>query len=232
MKGLPAKSFVFSLIVIVSVLSFASAGIASAQAIPTIDSVTRDGCVLTIVFTTYELGLHTLAIWDDGAVIHSADFDATTSPQQFTTTYTISSPVGQQAVGYAYVVTSPTGQVSNDTVFSDRFQIPADVAQECFERFGQVGCNLNTPSGSVVGALTKPTLTYWAPDLSKELDPRLILGTDPTNKTWWVLGQDATHSFYKIAIVCDVYVWVPVDAMGPNYDAVWHGTPLPTRVVK
>jgi hypothetical protein len=205
--------------------------VTKAQSSPTVDSVTRDACVLTIVFTTYETGAHTLEIWDEGALIHSAGFEATTSPQQFTTTYTIHMPVGQGAIGYDYRVVAPSGVDSGFNPF-DLMEIPRDVAQECYELYGTAGgCDLLLPKGSVVGTVLEPTWTYWAPSVDKELTPPLLLGTSPSTKTWWVLGQDSTHEWYKIAINCNNYVWVPADVMGPNYDKVWNGAPLPTRVV-
>jgi hypothetical protein len=74
-----------------------------------------------------------------------------------------------------------------------------------------------------------PTMSYWAPQLDAATE--VILGVTPSSKSYWVLGQDAEHAFYKIALACG-YLWVPVEMLGPNYDAVWNGTPLPTRVVK
>lgn len=218
------------LLAILCLSSFIPSSITSAQEFPVITSVTRDACVLTITFTTYERGAHTLLIGDEGAVIFSGQFEATASPQQFTTTYTIQAPVGQAAVGYDYRVIAPSQADSGPSLF-DEMEIPPDVIEECQAQSGSA-CTMSLPAGSVVGSMAKSSIVYWAPDLSKEIKPQLILGTDDTNKTWWVLGQDASHEFYKIAIVCGVYVWVPVDVMGPNYDEVWHGAPLPDRVVK
>lgn len=45
-----------------------------------------------------------------------------------------------------------------------------------------------------------------------------------------VIGMDASGQYYKILWVCD-FVWVPASTIGPNYDDVWHGAPLPTAVV-
>jgi len=53
----------------------------------------------------------------------------------------------------------------------------------------------------------------------------------PAGKTAWVLGQDASGQFYKIVWTCTM-LWVPVSTMGPNFDAVWNGAPLPTNVVQ
>jgi len=48
--------------------------------------------------------------------------------------------------------------------------------------------------------------------------------------TYWVLGQDESHHFYKILLACQ-YLWVPVDSMQPSFQAPWQGQPLPTEVV-
>jgi hypothetical protein len=93
----------------------------------------------------------------------------------------------------------------------------------------QPGCEASLPAGSVVGSLLMPSMTYWAPNLDAATE--VPLGVTPSSKSYWVIGQDAGHAFYQIALACD-YLWVPEETMGPNYDVVWNGTPLPTRVVK
>ena len=49
--------------------------------------------------------------------------------------------------------------------------------------------------------------------------------------TYWVLGQDESHQFYKILLACQ-YLWVPVDSMQPSFQSPWQGQPLPTEVVE
>ena len=49
--------------------------------------------------------------------------------------------------------------------------------------------------------------------------------------TLWVYGVDASGSYYKV-MLAGKFFWVPVNAMGPNYDDVWNGTPLPTGAVE
>lgn len=90
------------------------------------------------------------------------------------------------------------------------------------------GCDVNIPipNGSVVGAFTADAPTYWSP--GNQTDPLITIGE---GNTAWVLGMDSTGQYYKIVWVCD-YLWVPVGTMGPNYDDVWNGTPLPTSVVE
>jgi len=50
-------------------------------------------------------------------------------------------------------------------------------------------------------------------------------------KTAWVIGPDATGQWYKIAWACD-FLWVPAGSLGPNFDDVWQGRPLPTNTVQ
>jgi len=85
------------------------------------------------------------------------------------------------------------------------------------------GCDVQMPLSetAVVGAFVKTTPTYWTPS---QLTNPLI--TIPAGKTAWVLGRDPTGQYYKIVWVCSL-LWVPVNAMGPNYDDVWKGRPLP-----
>lgn len=79
------------------------------------------------------------------------------------------------------------------------------------------------PAGSVVGTFITEAVADWSP--GKQTEPPV---TFAAGKTAWVTGVDASASYYQIAYGCDC-LWVPVEAMGPNYDAVWNGTPLPTR---
>ena len=76
-----------------------------------------------------------------------------------------------------------------------------------------------------MGAFTADAMTYWEP--GKLTNP---LVTIPASNTAWVLGKDATGAYYEIIWVCDL-LWVPVETMGPNYDEVWNGAPLPTDIV-
>lgn len=89
------------------------------------------------------------------------------------------------------------------------------------------GCRpVYLPKGSVVGTFLTDTVAHWAP--GKATEPNIVFHA---GKTAWVLGVDESGEYYKLAYLCD-YLWVPVEAMGPNYDAVWNGAPLPTNTVK
>ena len=89
------------------------------------------------------------------------------------------------------------------------------------------GCDtqIMLPSWAVGGTFTQTVQVFWKPG---ELTiPPVIIDAD---KTAWVLGRDTTGGYYKFLWACDL-LWTPVSTMGPNYDAVWLGKPLPTQVV-
>jgi len=85
------------------------------------------------------------------------------------------------------------------------------------------GYCLPLPEGSVVGAMPLNTQAYFAPG---EIAEGVIINAG----TYWVLGVDESGQYYKILLACQ-YLWVPVDSMGPSYQAPWTGQPLPTQVV-
>lgn len=89
------------------------------------------------------------------------------------------------------------------------------------------GCDalMNIPSTAVVGAFVAGAPLYWEPGQLVQPYTEITAGS-----TAWVLGVDKRGEYYKIIWGCDL-VWVPAGTMGPNYDAVWNGRPLPTGVV-
>ncbi|NDJ75932.1 MAG: hypothetical protein GYB65_06710 [Chloroflexi bacterium] len=91
---------------------------------------------------------------------------------------------------------------------------------------GVPGCDqLVLPPNAAGGQMLATTTAYWAPGEITDPPVDLALGT-----TAIVLGLDDTGEYYQIAFACD-YLWVPVDTIGPNPDAVWNGAALPTDVV-
>ena len=90
------------------------------------------------------------------------------------------------------------------------------------------GCDvlLPIPATAVGGTFVADAPVYWTPG---ELTSPLV--TIPAGNSARVIGLDASGQYYKIIWVCD-FVWVPVGTLGPNYDAVWNGAPLPTGVVE
>ena len=90
------------------------------------------------------------------------------------------------------------------------------------------GCDvlMPIPATAVGGTFVADAPVYWKPG---ELTSPLV--TIAAGNSARVIGQDASGQYYKIIWVCD-FVWVPKATMGPNYDAVWNGAPLPTAVVE
>ncbi|MBN1967718.1 MAG: hypothetical protein JW910_23885 [Anaerolineae bacterium] len=88
------------------------------------------------------------------------------------------------------------------------------------------GCDNYLPltADSVVGTFVKDAQVYWEPGSPS---PDLVI---EAGKSYWVLGLDATGAYYKVILQCQP-VWVAADTVGPNYDEVWQGRPLPTGVV-
>ncbi len=90
------------------------------------------------------------------------------------------------------------------------------------------GCDtlIAIPPQAVSGAFTQDAELYWAP--GQLVNP---LTTIAAGNTYLVAGQDATGMYRQVLLVC-TWVWVRADTVGPNYDAIWNGTPLPTDVVE
>ncbi len=82
------------------------------------------------------------------------------------------------------------------------------------------------PAGAVVGTFTDWTPLYYMshPDAPSNFQMQ-------PGQSLWVVGIDESGAFYKVLLSGDWY-WVPAANIGPTYDDVWHGTPLPTTVVE
>ncbi len=80
------------------------------------------------------------------------------------------------------------------------------------------------PTHAVVGAIINPTDAMWAP--MEGASTGIVL---QPGMTLWVLGQDESGAYYEVAL-SGITLWVKVGDMGPNYDEVWGGHPLPTVV--
>ena len=81
------------------------------------------------------------------------------------------------------------------------------------------------PEQAVVGAFVVDTVAYFAPQADAATEIVIEAG-----KTMWVYGVDESGMYYKV-MLSGKYFWVPVGTLGPNYDEVWNGAPLPTDIV-
>ena len=152
---------------------------------------------------------------------------ATNSPDATTITLTVhnqtvaTSPF-PGSVGYTF-----PEDVTNETVAWE--VSPSTVEADWTIACSAPGCDayVNMTPNAAVGRFTADAPTYWAP--GELIDPQVTI---PAGKTAWVLGMDASGSYYQIVWACDT-LWVPASTIGPNTsDPVWNGAPLPTDVVE
>lgn len=87
------------------------------------------------------------------------------------------------------------------------------------------GCDVTIaiPNTAVGATITADTPVYWTPG-------EAAIETFPAGLNVRALGVDASGAYTKVLYVCGFY-WVPTNVIGPNYDEVWNGAPLPTGVV-
>ncbi len=92
---------------------------------------------------------------------------------------------------------------------------------------GQAGPDMVAlPDNAVVGKFLDWTPLYYLPAAGATSDYHMEPG-----QSLWVCGVDSSSQFYKVVMSGQFY-WVPVSSMGPNYDDVWNGQPLPTTIVE
>lgn len=87
------------------------------------------------------------------------------------------------------------------------------------------GCDvtINIPASAVGATLVTDAPIYWKPgEITEHV---FTAGT-----TVRAIGLDESGAYYQVLYACD-FLWVPVESLGPNYDAPWYGAPLPTVVV-
>ncbi|MBN1967162.1 MAG: hypothetical protein JW910_21085 [Anaerolineae bacterium] len=134
---------------------------------------------------------------------------------------------GPAAVPVTFTYTMPeTGQPGGIGFYIDATNGTVEIVAGCVPA-APAGCEQYLPltADSVVGAFVKDAQVYSEPGNAV---PDLVI---EAGKTYWVLGTDATGAYYKIILQCQL-VWVRADTVGPNYDEVWQGEPLPTGVVE
>ncbi len=81
------------------------------------------------------------------------------------------------------------------------------------------------PTTAVVGSFLSDATLYAVPGVA--ISPTLTI---EAGKTAWVTGVDTSGQYYQVMWACSV-LWVDRATMGPNYDDVWQGRPLPTNVI-
>jgi hypothetical protein len=190
----------------------------------TIIDVNREGCVVTVTFTVQDAATYGMQIFDDGNL---EDFQLlpATAGQTIVAQHVIDYFVLQGVAGIGIYIVNEAGTVLFD--FVDPFNVPSDVQQSCAQGTlaGGAPC-LPLTSNAVVGRIQFDTAIYWAPG---KVSPGLTINAANT-QTLWVLGVDESGEYYKVLLACQ-YLWLPVGSIGPNFDNVWQGRPLPTTVV-
>ncbi len=116
---------------------------------------------------------------------------------------------------------SRTTTIEGPYTYIMTFVAPGEIA-------GVAGCDLSIslPANAAVGTFSDWADLYWMP--GEKLYPGLAM--EP-GQSVWVLGQDETGMYKKVILSCQ-YLWVEAGVIGPNYDDVWNGAPLPTDVVE
>ncbi len=179
----------------------------------------------------------------DGTTLMS--FDQATGFQNFSGTfsgYNFASPAWSVPAGtivglYAYIGQTPYNSTNTIEWFVAYVCDTQQIVSSCYGSYGScpqsaAGIGLPGPDlvplpvGSVVGAFVSDTPLYFAPQLDALTGKSIQAG-----KTLWVTGMSADHMFYQVVLAAD-FLWVPVNTIGPNFDAVWNGTPLPTSIVQ
>jgi hypothetical protein len=185
-------------------------------------------CVSVRVNLTYDIDRdntgtgrehHAYVVTDGaGSVLFRQDyFDAVPSHfrDQFTQAYTTVpkfNPISVVHVSYA------------GNGFSEQIAYSSSGSCAGLPSYGSTG-PVAIPPTAVVGKFVKTTPVYSDPVPGSEINVTMAVG-----KSAWVYGVDPTGQFYRVMLGGALF-WVPVDTMGPNYDEVWQGRPLPGRAV-
>ena len=145
-------------------------------------------------------------------------------------TYSGTIAYNQKAVGPTvtfYLYYSYNALVAQPSAVQVR-EILADTAVADAECKVVPGCDvwIAIPSTAVVGEFKTSAAAYWKPGQLITNPPVTI----EAGKTYYVIGQDQSEQYYKVLLGCD-FVWVLKSTVGPNFDDVWHGMPLPTTIV-
>jgi hypothetical protein len=191
-------------------------GAALADGLPTDPIITVSQCTLSVEFDAQVPGYYEVRIWDNGKITHSQSLAGAYFGDTLIFEFAVLdlAPSGATGVGVEIV--------KGSSLYYR--EVPA-IQDSCYGSLAN-GCSPSLNDNAVVGMITETTPAYFEPSSDAATTTILEAG-----KTWWVLGTDASGSWYQVAVSCQA-VWVPASAMGPNFDAVWNGRPLPSNVVK
>jgi hypothetical protein len=180
-------------------------------------------CTLRVEFDAQAAGVaYNVQIWDDLELLFNPIQTSSFVGQTMVFTFDFGDiPIQQGIPGIGILIFADSNLVSMKDPYTD-----LDAPCAAFQA-NEPGCDLlPLPSQAVGGAFVQTAPLYWAP--GEPVQPALSI---EAGKTAWVIGPDATGKWYKIAWACD-FLWVPANTLGPNFDNVWQGRPLPTNAVK
>lgn len=199
--------------------------------------ITVNGCYFEIVIKVQDEGPYFVTVWDDGTQRGAAGgvFPANSV---VTFRYTVGDLILQGATGIGiYIESAPIGGVNyaSNGSFNPSGDFTACAAaydsgvsvMNVSDPKAVPGCDILVPipSTAVVGTFVADAMTYWQPGALT--NPVVTL---PAGKSAWVFGVDESGEYYKVLWSCSL-LWVPVETLGPNYDSLWQGHPLPAGVV-
>lgn len=173
--------------------------------------ITSIGCTLSVEFDAYERGPYRVEFWDDAVNVYTETKPGKSGEPLFFIHSFDQAALGRAFPGIIIYIFEPG-------VPFPSFSLPlyTGIVQSCDPALNPV-CN----GQAVVGQFQTNTPAYWSPN--NLVLPLTVL---PTGKTAWVFGMDASRLYYLIQWSRD-YLWVPVRALGPNYDRLWNGAALP-----
>jgi len=192
-----------------------------------LEGAPTEGTATVVVSTSYSIGANRTEL---DSASHDLDW---ADPQEMSGTLLVAYPDGAEILYFTVTVDQELSREVSIPVAELVCEEPGDgeepVDQEPAEEAVLPGCDVTIPlDGAVVGRFVHTAETYWAPDFSKKTEPEVLI---PWNTTLWTFGVDESGQFRKVVLNC-TYLWVPVETMGPNFDELWGGTPLPMTVVE
>jgi hypothetical protein len=174
--------------------------------------ITIAGCTVTVTFTASQAGNYEVQYFDDGLQVHGDSFMGVTIGQNIVSDYTATT-IGQAAPGILVRI-----RLNGSTVYLiDKL----DLESSCLPI---IGCSIGIPPWAVGGRLLTGSDLYYDDAATASTGVGVEAGKSIT-----VLGRDATASWWRVWWACNLY-WMPAEVLGPNFDAVWNGTPLPSNL--
>lgn len=226
------RKVVFStlaLLLVFTTLAFGPVDRVSAQADNV--SISLAGCTVTVSFIATQQVTYFFDVFDPG-LLHEQSytpFSPDEIPADVSFSFTYSGPL--PAPDITIVFSASDDVVEQFNLSGEALTVsctppsPGTLPDDAPVTVALPSCGPDL-SKAVVGSFVAPADLYSAPGVPVEP----WVGVTP-GQTAWVLGLDASGEYYQIAWGCQ-RLWVPAEAMGPNYDSVWNGMPLPTNGVE